>query len=75
MYGLKKKKAKTIEKANEYVDIIKTAKDPNFITVAENDFNEKDLESVIGKKCSFSKDLKISTAFQISYVSDGSINK
>lgn len=74
LYGQKKKKVETIETVDEYIEIIKSARNPPFTIINENDIVVKDFETLIPKQVDVPKELRISEAVKIIYYPNGDVS-
>lgn len=74
MYGSKKKKVETIETAEDYINIIKRARNPPFTIVDNSQIEIKDFEAFLKKKIKIPEEIKISKAVKIDYYPNGSVN-
>ena len=67
MYGQKKKRMETIETVDDYIQIIKSARDPPFTVIRESEITVNDFEMLIPKQVNIPTDFRIKEVVRISY--------
>lgn len=72
VYGQKKKRIEKFETADEYIEMIKTSRDPPFIIVNQDEIEIKDFESMLN--ATIPNELQISKLFKIVYFPNGHVN-
>lgn len=74
LYGKKKKSLETIETDEDYYNLVKKSKTPNFTVIKESDVILQNFKLLIPEKINIPKNVHISDAVKICYYPNGYVN-